>query len=78
MCELGLGPSAKNKEVKRPRLNPFLTEEKLDGTKIVDFSVGGMHTLASVSYTHLPFLAYFSFTDFIAPVIKSMLQVQTA
>ncbi|ABN65536.1 pheromone response pathway [Scheffersomyces stipitis CBS 6054] len=46
MCELGLGPSAKNKEVKRPRLNPFLTEEKLDGTKIVDFSVGGMHTLA--------------------------------
>ncbi|EGW29988.1 pheromone response pathway [Spathaspora passalidarum NRRL Y-27907] len=46
MCELGLGPSSKNKEVKRPRLNPYLTEEKLNGTKIVDFSVGGMHTLA--------------------------------
>nr|P52499.1 RecName: Full=Protein RCC1 [Candida albicans]CAA65595.1 RCC1 [Candida albicans] len=46
MCELGLGPSAKNKEVKRPRLNPYLTEEKLGGTKIVDFAVGGMHTLA--------------------------------
>ncbi|KAF6061869.1 Regulator of chromosome condensation (RCC1) repeat family protein [Candida albicans] len=39
MCELGLGPSAKNKEVKRPRLNPYLTEEKLGGTKIVDFAV---------------------------------------
>ncbi|CAI5760415.1 unnamed protein product [Candida verbasci] len=46
MCELGLGPSAKNKEVKRPRLNPYLTEEHLNGTKIVDFAVGGMHTLA--------------------------------
>ena len=46
MCELGLGPDSKNKEVKRPRLNPFLTEEKLNGTKIVDFAVGGMHTLA--------------------------------
>ncbi|EMG45917.1 RCC1 Protein RCC1 [Candida maltosa Xu316] len=46
MCELGLGPSSKNKEVKRPRLNPYLTEEKLGGTKIVDFAVGGMHTLA--------------------------------
>ncbi|ODV77793.1 RCC1/BLIP-II protein [Suhomyces tanzawaensis NRRL Y-17324] len=46
MCELGLGPSAKTKEVKRPRLNPFLTSEKLGGTHIVDFAVGGMHTLA--------------------------------
>lgn len=41
MCELGLGPSASTKEVKRPRLNPFLADKK-----IVDFSVGGMHTLA--------------------------------
>ncbi|KAK6200291.1 pheromone response pathway [Scheffersomyces amazonensis] len=46
MCELGLGPSAKNKEVKRPRLNPYLSSEKLGDTKIVDFSVGGMHVLA--------------------------------
>jgi len=46
MCELGLGPSAKTKEVKRPRLNPFLTAEALGGTKIVDFAVGGMHVLA--------------------------------
>lgn len=41
MCELGLGPSAKNKEVKRPRLNPYLADKN-----IVDFAVGGMHTLA--------------------------------
>lgn len=46
MCELGLGPSAKTKEVKRPRLNPLLTEEKLSGAKVVDFAVGGMHVLA--------------------------------
>ncbi|KAG7664043.1 uncharacterized protein J8A68_002421 [[Candida] subhashii] len=47
MCELGLGPSAKTKEVKRPRLNPFLTADKLDGAAgIVDFAVGGMHVLA--------------------------------
>ncbi|CCF55873.1 hypothetical protein KAFR_0A04380 [Kazachstania africana CBS 2517] len=43
MCELGLGPLAKNKEVKRPRLNPFLPH---DEAKIVSFAVGGMHTLA--------------------------------
>ncbi|QLL32663.1 hypothetical protein HG536_0D01850 [Torulaspora globosa] len=43
MCELGLGPVAKNKEVKRPRLNPFLPHDQV---KIVGFSVGGMHTLA--------------------------------
>ncbi|CCH46028.1 Regulator of chromosome condensation [Wickerhamomyces ciferrii] len=41
MCELGLGPAAKNKEVKRPRLNPYLKDKG-----IVDFAVGGMHTLA--------------------------------
>ena len=43
MCELGLGPSAKNKEVKRPRLNPYLPR---DQAKIVSFAVGGMHVLA--------------------------------
>lgn len=42
MCELGLGPAAKTKEVKRPRLNPFLKKEDVG---IVDISVGGMHTL---------------------------------
>lgn len=54
MCELGLGPDAKTKEVKRPRLNPFLTEEKLGkGIKIVDFAAGGMHTLALDSANRL-------------------------
>lgn len=54
MCELGLGPSAKTKEVKRPRLNPFLTEEKLGkGIKIVDFAAGGMHSLALDSANRL-------------------------
>ncbi|SCU96776.1 LAMI_0F07712g1_1 [Lachancea mirantina] len=43
MCELGLGPLAKNKEVKRPRLNPYLGRED---AKIVSFAVGGMHVLA--------------------------------
>lgn len=43
MCELGLGPDAKTKEVKRPRLNPFLGKEDVG---IVDFAVGGMHVLA--------------------------------
>lgn len=46
MCELGLGPAALTKEVKRPRLNPFLTPDKLDSASIVDFAVGGMHVLA--------------------------------
>lgn len=46
MCELGLGPDAKTKEVKRPRLNPYLTKEKLGTDGIVDFAVGGMHVLA--------------------------------
>lgn len=43
MCELGLGPLAKNKEVKRPRLNPFLPVAE---AKIISFAVGGMHTIA--------------------------------
>lgn len=43
MCELGLGPLAKNKEVKRPRLNPYLPRNEV---KIISFAVGGMHTLA--------------------------------
>lgn len=46
MCELGLGPSAKNKEVKRPRLNPYLVGDHVGNHKMVDFAVGGMHTLA--------------------------------
>lgn len=46
MSELGLGPAASTKEVKRPRLNPYLTKEALGGENIVDFAVGGMHTLA--------------------------------
>lgn len=46
MCELGLGPAAATKEVKRPRLNPYLTKGRLDGASIVDFAVGGMHVLA--------------------------------
>jgi regulator of chromosome condensation len=41
MCELGLGPAANTKEVKRPRLNPLLKDKG-----IVDFAAGGMHTLA--------------------------------
>ncbi|CDK24573.1 unnamed protein product [Kuraishia capsulata CBS 1993] len=43
MCELGLGPAASTKEVKRPRLNPLLKKEDVG---IVDFAAGGMHTLA--------------------------------
>lgn len=46
MCELGLGPKANTKEVKRPRLNPFLTPEVIGADGIVDFDVGGMHVLA--------------------------------
>ncbi|KAK9459100.1 regulator of chromosome condensation 1/beta-lactamase-inhibitor protein II [Lipomyces oligophaga] len=42
MSELGLGPEAKNKEVKRPRLNPFLP---IDSVSIVDFAVGGAHVV---------------------------------
>lgn len=44
MCELGMGPLAKNKEIKRPRLNPFLLLS--ENIKIVSIAVGGMHTLA--------------------------------
>lgn len=46
MCELGLGPKANTKEVKRPRLNPYLAKDKLGASGIVDFAVGGMHVLA--------------------------------
>lgn len=46
MCELGLGPKSSTKEVKRPRLNPFLTPEIIKADGIVDFAVGGMHVLA--------------------------------
>lgn len=53
MCELGLGPNASTKEVKRPRLNPFLTKEKLGGALIVDFAAGGMHTIALDSSNRL-------------------------
>lgn len=44
MCELGMGPLAKNKEIKRPRLNPFLLTK--DNINIISIAVGGMHTLA--------------------------------
>lgn len=53
MCELGLGPNAKTKEVKRPRLNPYLTKENLGCDGIVDFAVGGMHVLALDSSNRL-------------------------
>lgn len=43
MCELGLGPLAKNKEVKRPRLNPYLSR---DNVGIISIAAGGMHSLA--------------------------------
>lgn len=43
MCELGLGPDAKTKEVKRPRLNPYLKKNEVG---VVDLAVGGMHVLA--------------------------------
>ncbi|AMD21318.1 HER039Wp [Eremothecium sinecaudum] len=43
MCELGLGPLAKNKEVKRPRLNPYLARDEV---RIVSITAGGMHSLA--------------------------------
>lgn len=46
MCELGLGPNASTKEVKRPRLNPYLSKNSITAEGIVDFAVGGMHVLA--------------------------------
>jgi len=39
MCELGLGP--KDRQVTRPRVNPFLP---IDTVGVVDVAVGGMHT----------------------------------
>lgn len=46
MCELGLGPSHKNKEVKRPRLNPFLMAKEGTEPFITSICCGGMHTIA--------------------------------
>lgn len=43
MCELGLGPEANSKTVKRPRANRFM---QADTNQIVDFAVGGMHGAA--------------------------------
>jgi len=40
MGELGLGPDANTKIVKRPRLNPHLP---IDRIGVVDLAVGGMH-----------------------------------
>ncbi len=42
MCELGLGPDSKSKEVKRPRKNVLLLRDKVG---IVDLGVGGAHSL---------------------------------
>ncbi|ODQ64690.1 nucleotide exchange factor for Gsp1p, localizes to the nucleus, partial [Nadsonia fulvescens var. elongata DSM 6958] len=42
MCELGLGPASKTKEVKRPRINSLVPIETVG---IVDIAVGGAHTL---------------------------------
>lgn len=41
MCELGYGPLAKNKEIKRPRLNMYLQD-----IKVSSIVAGGMHSLA--------------------------------
>jgi len=43
MGELGLGPREKDRNVKRPRLNPHLLPDKVG---IVDIAVGGMHCAA--------------------------------
>ena len=43
MGELGLGPLETQRNVKRPRLNPFLLP---DDVGIVDIAVGGMHCAA--------------------------------
>ena len=40
MCELGYGPLAKNKEIKRPRLNVYL-----ENLKVKSLVAGGMHSL---------------------------------
>ena len=42
MGELGLGPTSKDRNVKRPRLNVHLSGD----IKIVDVAVGGMHVAA--------------------------------
>ncbi|XBW34873.1 hypothetical protein QEN19_000438 [Hanseniaspora menglaensis] len=44
MCELGYGPLAKNKEIKRPRLNVYL-----ENLKIKSLVAGGMHSLVLTS-----------------------------
>jgi alpha-tubulin suppressor-like RCC1 family protein len=43
MGELGLGATQRDREVKRPRLNPLLD---VDATGVVDVAVGGMHVAA--------------------------------
>jgi regulator of chromosome condensation len=43
MGELGLGPQSNQRNVKRPRLNPFLLPKDVG---IVDVAVGGMHCAA--------------------------------
>lgn len=43
MGELGLGPHSSQRNVKRPRLNPYLLPEEVG---IVDIAVGGMHCAA--------------------------------
>ena len=54
MCELGLVPEAKTKEVKRPRRNPLLNDGALgEGVHVVDFAAGGMHTLVLDSNNNL-------------------------
>jgi regulator of chromosome condensation len=43
MGELGLGPQSNQRNVKRPRLNPYLLPDEVG---IVDIAVGGMHCAA--------------------------------
>jgi len=43
MAELGLGPAANARVVKRPRINHFLLPNKVD---VVQMACGGMHSLA--------------------------------
>lgn len=43
MGELGLGPQENQRNVKRPRLNPYLLPDEVG---IVDIAVGGMHCAA--------------------------------
>jgi len=46
MGELGLGPTEKDRNVKRPRLNVHLSSEAMGGGGVVDVAVGGMHVAA--------------------------------